>query len=475
MNIFPKTHSLLFWAAITMFAGTGCSHFTPAAPEVRVIRPVRGELVSSFVASGRIGAKTIHLAPGERGRMISLKVKVNDIVHRGQLLAVLDDGEQRARLRTLEADLDSAIHRRSEAAENVDSKRSELHSDLERAQASRDQAFQHYQEVTASASSDVLESARATLQEAQARYTQSEQDLARQRKLFSQEIISPAQFEKAQSAYAQSVAQRAQARADLDKIRSGPRPETINVARSELAKADVDVSAARASDSELPGMEERYRASAGDIQKIEGEIDSARLDLAHTRVTSPCAGVISAVLVEPGEIAVADSPILNIQKTDELWVDAELDEQDANQVEPAQLVDITIGNQPDKSYRGKVEEIAPSLEQRPNSPGDSKILRVKIGFLTRVPDLRAGMHVDVQGHRILAKDVLHIPNSAILNQNGKNFVLSSSGGTLHKVEIEVGQRSSDQTVVLKGLQEDTPIVVEGAEGLSEGTAVRVRQ
>ena len=480
MHIFPKPNRLALWAATISLAGMlgqGCSNsaHSGSLPEVRVTKPARGELVSSFVAPGRVQAKAVRLSADEHGRLLSLKVNLNDVVHRGQLLAQLDDSDQRARLRSLEADLDATLHRRAEAGQSLDSKRTELQSDLERARAGRSEAYDHYREVAAGAGREALDEARAGVNEAAARYRQAEHDLARQKKLFSQDIVSIAQLEKAQGAFDESAAKQAEARAGLLKLEHSPCPEAVSVAHSQVVKADVEIDAAQASTRELPVLQERLEAADADIQKTRADLDEARLALARTQIFAPCDGVVSNVSIEPGEVAAIDKPILVIQRVDHLWVDAELDEQDSGQVQVGQSVDITLSTQPGKTYPGKVSEIAPALEQRASAPGDSKILHVKINFDGKVPGVRPGLHVDVQGRAAVARDALHIPTSAIQSAGNQSFVMSVSGGTLHKVPVTVGQRSADQTVVRQGLSADTDVVVEGAEGLSDGASVQVHQ
>ena len=465
---------LLCALALGLFSNAGCGG-GPArsrTAEVRVVKPVRGALEASFLASGRVQAKTVKLASGEHGRLVSLLVKVGDRVRKGQVVARMDDSEQKARLRVAQADLQKALHGSSEAREDLQAKRSEIAAEVAKAQASRGEAYSRYRDVASGGPREERTRAQAHLDGAQAKYNLAVLELKRQRNLFKEDIVSPAQLEKTQAELAQAQAQRDQARAELEKLQRMPRRETVDVAHSEVVSADVKVSAAQASGHDLGGYEARIQAAQATIEKLQGEMDSTRLALERTGVRAPCDGIVANLLVEPGEMVKEDAQILAIQKDGPLWIEAELDEQDTSLVQAGQSVDITLQGKP---YHGKVEEVAPALEQRSNSPGDSKVLKIKVTFIDKVAGLRPGLHADVQGHSSLAANELTVPSAAVKNEAGQNFVYTVSEGVLHKIQVSLGEHTADQTAIRQGLKEDAMVVVEGAESLSEGAAVRVRQ
>lgn len=233
MRYLSKPHSLALCALalLAASASSGCSSSTSkSGPEVRVSKPSHSDLVASFVASGRVQARVVKLAPGEHGRLLSLNVKLGDRVHKGQILARIDDSEARQRLRVMEADLQAAIHKRGEAEASLQAKRTEQQIDVSRAEAGRGEAQSRYREVAAGGDSVDIVRARANYNGAQDRYMQAQRDLARQRELFKEDIVSTAQIERFQSQEKSAASARDEARAAYDKARQGARRETLSVA-----------------------------------------------------------------------------------------------------------------------------------------------------------------------------------------------------------------------------------------------------
>jgi multidrug efflux pump subunit AcrA (membrane-fusion protein) len=150
-----------------------------------------------------------------------------------------------------------------------------------------------------------------------------------------------------------------------------------------------------------------------------------------------------------------------------------VDEQDAVHVAISQPVNITLTSLPGKTFAGKVVEVAPSLEARPQGPSDHKVLRIKVNFAEKVAQLRSGLEADVAGQVGLAQEALSLPRAALLRDGGKDYVYTVNAGKLSKIEVTLGTVSGDRAEIKSGLTPTTEVVVEGGDGLAAGTAVKV--
>lgn len=271
-------------------------------------------------------------------RIERFMVYEGDHVAKGQVIAVLDSKDLAARLRQAEAELAVA------KAKHV--------------------------EVAAGARDEEIKQAQAVLQRVQAEQMQAEKELNRITQLHKDKFVSQASLDSTESSYKVATARVAEAEEHLRLLRSGPRGETLALYEAQVAQAETNVHYVR-----------------------------SLLD--KTRVTSPISGVMIERYLDAGEVVMPEKPIAVIADTDQLRVNAEVDETDAGRLQLGDPVEISAYAYPGKVYKGRVEEIAHYVGKReikPNNPAVNlglKIIQVKIALLEESP-LKLGMTVDVR-------------------------------------------------------------------------------
>lgn len=135
--------------------------------------------------------------------------------------------------------------------------------------------------------------------------------------------------------------------------------------------------------------------------------EKAALDLAHTAIRAPFAGV-AANTPNPGYYARAGVTAMSLVSNHDLWVEANFKETDLTYVLPGQPVALHVDTYPDYKWRGRVKSIAPasgaefSIIPAQNATGNwVKVVQripVRITVLPEegTPTLRAGMSVEVE-------------------------------------------------------------------------------
>ncbi len=76
-------------------------------------------------------------------------------------------------------------------------------------------------------------------------------------------------------------------------------------------------------------------------------------------VLAPVSGMVVSRAVNPGDTVAAGQPLLTIANLDDIWVIANIDENEIRRVKPGQRVDIHV-DATDEILQGKVEFIVPS-------------------------------------------------------------------------------------------------------------------
>jgi membrane fusion protein (multidrug efflux system) len=136
--------------------------------------------------------------------------------------------------------------------------------------------------------------------------------------------------------------------------------------------------------------------------------DEAALQLAHSIVRAPFAGVVTNVpSLQPGMYFAAGTTAFNIVASDHVWVQASPKETQLTYVRPGQKATIEVDTYPGVEWTGTVESISPasassfSLLPAQNSSGNwvkvvQRIpLRVRVDNTPDKPPLRVGMSVEL--------------------------------------------------------------------------------
>lgn len=147
--------------------------------------------------------------------------------------------------------------------------------------------------------------------------------------------------------------------------------------------------------------ESAYKVAEAKVAEAEANVRYVRSLVDKTRVVSPISGILIERYLNVGEVVMPEKPIAVIADTNQLRINAEVDETDAGRLQLGDPVEISAYAYPGKVYRGRVEEIADYVGKReikPNNPAVNlglKIIQVKIALLEATP-LKLGMTVDVR-------------------------------------------------------------------------------
>ncbi len=148
--------------------------------------------------------------------------------------------------------------------------------------------------------------------------------------------------------------------------------------------------------------------------------DRAALDLEHTEVRAPFAGIAS-LTPNPGDFVERGRPAMSVIADSGMWVEANFKETDLTWVRPGQPVEVLIDTYPQHTWTGVVQSIAEAtgaefaLLPPQNATGNwvKVVQRIPVKIVldpgpAELP-LRAGMSAVVAvdtGHRRVARDVL---------------------------------------------------------------------
>lgn len=285
---------------------------------------------------GNVDIREVDMAFRVGGRVAAIAADEGDKVKKGDVLARLD-------LATLDSRILEADARVAQAQAQLARLRN----------GSRDQE---------------IAQAKAKLAAAEATALDADKDYARRQPLVAPGAIS-------QDMWAQTVAARDRARAQLAEAR-----EALSLLQEGSRKEDIS-------------------ASEAALQAARAARTSAATDLADGRLVALTDATVVTRAREPGAIVQPGETILTLSIDRPLRVRAYLAESDLSRVSPGMTVEVTADGNP-KTYHGKIGYIAPRAEFTPKSV-ETEDLRTDLVYRLRIivtdPDeaLRQGQPVTV--------------------------------------------------------------------------------
>jgi multidrug efflux pump subunit AcrA (membrane-fusion protein) len=186
-------------------------------------------------------------------------------------------------------------------------------------------------------------------------------------------------------------------------------------------------------------------------------------------VTSPIAGTVTSVPVDPGATVTTSTAIVKIGVIDELKIVVNLPERDSAKVKIGMSATVSLAALPGASLKAEVSRVSPVLDPM------SRTREVTLKFLSRDERVAAGMYASIRISISPLADRVVIPTAAVITRTDETYVFtvsSSDGGTVaKKTAVKMGADVDGEIEVTSGLKAGDKVVVEGQDQLSEGKKV----
>jgi membrane fusion protein (multidrug efflux system) len=271
------------------------------------------------------------ISPRESGYVKAVLFEDNQKVRPGDLLAIIDDVDFRAKLAEGEAQIL-----------------------VEQAQINSLESDKRVQRSQVQAKEAEMAAVAADLERAAG-------DRKRFGNLVAEGAVSVQTRDAAEAAFKQT-------RAQLDKCR---------FARDEAV-------------SRLSALEARIGEAAARIKAIQASLETLRIALSHTRIVAPIAGTLGNRSVQVGQYVKPGNVLAYLIPEEGLYVEANFKETQIEHMRPGQPVEIIVDAFPEAPFTGRVDSFAPasgaefSLLPPENATGNfTKIVRrvpVRIAF-----------------------------------------------------------------------------------------------
>jgi membrane fusion protein (multidrug efflux system) len=270
------------------------------------------------------------------------------------------------------------------------------------------------------------------------------------------------------------------ARASLDRAEANLEAVRLKAARyAELVK--IEAVSAQAND-EAQAAQKQARA---EIAAAKAALDKARVDLDFTRVTSPIAGRIGRSSVTAGALVTAnqEAALATVQQLDPIYVD--LTQSSAKllglkrDLESGRLQRAAGNTVPvklvleDGSVYGAEGKLAFSEVTVDQATGSVTLRAV---FPNPRGDLLPGMYVRARLTQGVNRDAILVPHAAVSRTpRGEAQVMVVNGERIVEARIVTTEQSiADKWVVTEGLAAGDRVIVEGLQKIKPGAPVQAQ-
>ena len=241
-----------------------------------------------------------------------------------------------------------------------------------------------------------------------------------------------------------------EAKAGLDQARAAY-DRTQKLFKSDIVpsqKLEIDKSAFLQAKARLEKTQETQAAARASIRKAQEVVKEASIALGYTRITSPADGIVAERMSDPGDQAIPGKPLLIIQTSGALRLEANVREGLISRIVLNKSYDVRIQTI-ERTVTSTIEEIVPYADPA------TRTFLVK-ATLPHTPGIYPGMF----GRLLIpveTTDTLIVPRKAVQQVGQLEMVRVKQKDRWQSVYIKTGKQFDTHIEVLTGLTGDETI------------------
>jgi membrane fusion protein, copper/silver efflux system len=251
-------------------------------------------------------------------------------------------------------------------------------------------------------------------------------------------------------------------RAALDPVRKGQPlaelyvPEWIAVQEEYLSAkrlhTDVD---ALALGGLADAAAQRMRLAGMNEEQIR-TVDARNAVQPRFTITSPIDGVVGELSAREGMTVAPGAPLFRLNGLATVWVNAEVPENAAAQVQPGNAVQARTPALPGSVFTGRVSAILPEVN------ATTRTLKARIELANSGGRLVPGMFATIDFAPTRRRDAVLVPSEAVIRTGRRTVVIVAQGkGHFAPVDVETGIEGHGQTEIRTGVRDGDRVVVSG--------------
>ena len=235
--------------------------------------------------------------------------------------------------------------------------------------------------------------------------------------------------------------------------------------------------------SKLGPRKEEIARAKGALEQSQGQADYEKSLLDATVIRAPVTGTILERAAEKGELVTSgfastaeggpQGLVVSLADLNDLQVELDIAQDDFARLSPKQKGVVTVDSYPDLKWDGIISEISPQANRA------KATVQVKVQILNPDAHLRPDMNATV---KFLADEATHattqppgvfVPTPAVHDRDGKKFVFLAFDGKAVSREVKIlSQRSGG--VLVQGLNGGEDVITSAPQELKDGNKIKIK-
>jgi len=217
-----------------------------------------------------------------------------------------------------------------------------------------------------------------------------------------------------------------------------------------------------------------FDTSAADAKSKQAQVEQQTALVAKKNLKAPFSGRVGIVSINPGQYVNPGDKLLTLQTLDPIFVDFNLPQNNAEQIQVGQEVVVTTDAFKDASFTGKITAVSPKVDN------NTRNIQVEAKLANPDKKILPGMFANVNIKLGDQVKYLTLPQTAVTyNPYGSTVFIAKTTGKKDKqgnpaleaqqVFVTTGLTRGDQVAILKGVDEGATVVTSGQLKLKNGT------
>lgn len=251
-------------------------------------------------------------------------------------------------------------------------------------------------------------------------------------------------------------------------------------ARANLAEAEANAADAAGNAERAKGLVGTGALSTQQINQFtttaltakakamaaKAALAAQELRLRQTRVTAPDAGLISSRTATVGAVVASGAELFKLVRQGRLEWRAEVTSSELGRVGPGTTALVTAAN--GTQLRGRVRTIAPTVDPQTRSA----FVYVDLPAADASAPALAGMFAKGE-FQLGESQALTLPQQAVVVRDGFSYVFRlNTDNRVSQIKVQTGRRLNDRIEVLRGVDDKSVVINDGAGFLNDGDVVR---
>ncbi len=222
-----------------------------------------------------------------------------------------------------------------------------------------------------------------------------------------------------------------------------------------------------------------FNSAKANVAATKASMNNAQIQLNYTNVVAPISGYTSLEAPNNGSLINAGSRLTLINKTDPMYVTFSLPgsevfrtmryvrEGKAQTLGEGSKATITLMSNQPYSHDGKISFIDTQIDPVTNS------LKARAEFPNPNGELIPNMYVEVELYGTMLKDVIVIPQSAVLHTaNGSMVYKVDKDNKVSLTPVKLGDTFANLFVIDSGLAQNDQVVIKGITKITPNSVVK---